>query len=134
MINEIIRKYEDFSDCLILGFNYLSYSFEFEPVDKLEILISCYNADSDYRREIIKLTIGQVFKWKFNLAEYGSNSTSIYSALIKEENGVIILDFFPVLGDVLELDPESDFYVFGKEISYETVAVLSIDGKIISSS
>jgi hypothetical protein len=119
-LEEIIKQYGDFSDALVLEFSYFGNNIEAGNNGAIEIVISCYNISRRANREIIRLRINKITKWRFNLVENG-NSLSIYSALLKRQGDIIILDFFPILGDELEFDPESDFYVFGRDIHSEVV-------------
>lgn len=118
MINEIINKYEKFSDALISEINYKS-SLQTRSV---EVIIKCMNSQKDYEWEIIKLKFTDILLFKFS-ENANSSSTLINSALLKEEDGIIVMDFFPLIfGDHnLKENINSDFIIKCKTLkSYAT--------------
>lgn len=120
MIEEIAKKYDNFSDSLILKIIYLSVNNDAKDNGYMEILIDSFNGEREYAREKIKLLIKGIIKCKF-LQEQNGNSVFINTALLKKENDIIIIDFFPIPGFPLELDPDSNFYIYCKAINYEVV-------------
>ncbi len=119
MLKEIIEKYEHFSDALILEFTYKNSS-ENTIRPMVEITLRCMNARENYAWEMIILRFEQVVKIKFQ--EDRSSSTVIYSALLKKSENIIKVDFFPLIGsEPLMEDPNSNFYIHCKEISYKLI-------------
>ena len=116
MINEIINKYEKFSDALISEINYKS-SIQSRNI---EVIINCMNSQKDYEWETIKLIFMDVLFFKFSENE-NSSSTLINSALLKEEKDFILLDFFPqIFGNYnLKENVNSDFIIKCKILKYE---------------
>ena len=92
MIDQIISKYENFSDALVSEINYKSSL----QTRSIELIVKCMNSQKDYEWEIIKLTFIDIIFFKFSENE-NSSSTLINCALLKEENGIIIMDFFPLI-------------------------------------
>lgn len=119
MIEEIISKYETFSDALILSFTYNNGK---GLPDTLDIVIRCMNKANDHEFEIIKLSFIDIISMRFML-EKNRCSTLIMDALIKVQDDAITIDFFPQFfskGDIRE-NEESDFKVKCKRIEYSLV-------------
>jgi hypothetical protein len=119
MINEIINKYEQFSDALISEINYKS-SIQSRNI---EVIIKCMNSHKDYKWETIKLIFIDVLFFKFTENE-NTSSTLINSALIKEEKNMIIVDFFALIfgNNDLKENANSDFIVKCKTLKYKLLS------------
>lgn len=119
MFDEIVKKFERFSDALILEFTYKNTPKISNGPD-VEMMIRCMNAENNYKWQAVKLTFKQVMKIRFQ--EYKSSSTVVFAALLENKNGIIKIDFFPMIGvDPLVEDPNSDFYIHCKELAYEII-------------
>ncbi len=118
MINEISNKYENFSDALISEINYNS-SIQSRNV---EVVIKCMNSQKDYEWETVKLIFKDVLFLKFSENE-NSSSTLIISAFLKEEKGIIIMDFFPLIfgNNDLKENVNSDFIIKSKSLMYSVI-------------
>ena len=118
MMNEIIERYANFADGLITSFCYSGSLYERE----IWVEIKCMNSQRDYEWDIIKLIFLEVVLFRFNENEKVS-STLINSALLKEENGLAIIDFFPLIlgNNDLQVNVNSDFIIKCKTISYELI-------------
>ena len=114
MINEIVEKYEKFSDSLISEF-----TFKSSEIDQIEIVIKCRNANRNYEWELVRLMFNDVFEFRF-VSLANMSSVVINSALIKQENGFIIVDFFPLIfaNDNLKENIQSDLIIKCKELKY----------------
>lgn len=55
MIAEIINKYGNFADALVLGFSFESNVHSANGKGKIEIIINCMNSEKDYEWEKVKL-------------------------------------------------------------------------------
>ena len=88
---------------------------------RVEVYIRVMNALNDYISEEVKLTFIDILKIRF-VEEEKTSSLIINSALIKEEEGVIIMDFFPdIYSWGLKENPESDFYIKCRKVEYEVL-------------
>jgi hypothetical protein len=101
MLKKLIEDYEDFGDALITEIHYKS-NFNYQDVLKsgkheVDIVISCFNRNRDYERDLIKITCIDVKSLNIHKSE-----TMIFGALMKEEEGIITLDFFPILNTVTD--------------------------------
>jgi hypothetical protein len=115
MLNEIINKYEKFSDTLILEIVYHVVGNS----RRIEVVINCMNALNNYEYEKIKLTFNDVVSMRFNENE-NQSSTVINSALLSENNGIIVFDFFPLIygESSLKENENSDLKIKCREVSY----------------
>lgn len=115
MINEIINKYENFSDALISEIIYHSI----ENIKEVEVVISCMNALNNFNYEKIRLYFIDVISIRFNENE-NESSTVINSALIRNDNGIIILDFFPLNYEEgsLKENENSDLKIKCRKLNY----------------
>lgn len=127
MFKELIEDYEDFGDALITEIHYKS-NFNYQDVTKsgnheVDILISCFNRNRDYERDLIKVTCIDIKCLKIQKSE-----TMIWGAFIKEEEGIITLDFFPTIDTVtdegkyiLSENTESDCIVKCSKVIYKVL-------------
>ncbi|MNQ96316.1 hypothetical protein D3C85_1119130 [compost metagenome] len=116
MLKNLIENYEDFGDALITEIHYKS-NFNYQNVVKsgkheIDILISCFNRNRDYERDLIKITCIDIKSLKIQKSE-----SMIFGALMKEEEGIITLDFFPILDTVTD---EGDF-ILGENIESDCI-------------
>lgn len=118
MLNEIINKYENFSDALILELLYRAI----DNSRTIEVVINCMNALNDYKYEKIKLTFKDIVSIRFNEND-NQSSTVINSVLISNDNGIIIFDFFPLIygGANLKENENSDLKIKCRKISYKII-------------
>ena len=119
MFNALKENYGEFHDCLITEIRYAT-NFNYHDISKsgkreVEVFISCFNIAEDYQRQLIKIICSDVNEFKF-----GGYEGMIYSALLKNESDIFILDFFPIIldGDNLKEDPNSDCLIKCKAVSY----------------
>jgi hypothetical protein len=101
MFKNLIEDYEDFGDALITEVHYKS-NFNYQDVvksgkEEVDILISCFNRNRDYERDLIKITCIDIKSLKIQKSE-----RMIFGALMKEEEGIITLDFFPIIDTVTD--------------------------------
>ncbi|MGN7784732.1 hypothetical protein ACTJIJ_09405 [Niabella sp. 22666] len=118
MFEEIVSKYEKFSDALISKVRYLNAG-----VKTVEVLIRCMNHRNDYQFETIKLIFVDIVRIQFFEIE-NQSSTVINAALITNTDGIISFDFFPLIYDSSKLveNENSDFMIKCREIRYIQVA------------
>ncbi|SKC08361.1 hypothetical protein SAMN05660841_04115 [Sphingobacterium nematocida] len=118
MLNDIIDKYEGFSDALISEVSYSSHS----GARRIEVAINCMNTHTDYQYEQVKLIFIDVLSFRFIESE-NQSSLLINQALICELNGTIVFDFFPLVfgGGRLEENANSDLMIKCKNVSYESL-------------
>ncbi|KQX13588.1 hypothetical protein [Flavobacterium sp. Root420] len=127
MFKNLIEDYEDFGDALITEIHYKS-NFNYQDVAKsgnheVDILISCFNRNRDYERDLIKITCIGIKSIKIQKSE-----RMIFGALMKEEEGIITLDFFPIVDTVtdkgeyvLRENIESECIVKCNEVIYKVL-------------
>lgn len=115
MFDEIVRKYEAFNDARILSFNYNNDGVSVT----VEVVIRCMNKKNNYAFEDIKLTTKGVLLFRF-IESTQICSTVINRALLKEEEGVVTIDFYPEIlsKDDLRENMNSDFIIKSKTIEY----------------
>ncbi|PUB24727.1 hypothetical protein C8J95_1205 [Elizabethkingia sp. YR214] len=108
MIEQIKKDYKAFSDAVIQEFNYTNHI--------CKIYINLYNWTTDNRENII-LLFENILLFKF-FESIKINSTVISNALLKEENGIITLDFFPVYFNEsrIEENKDSDFIIKSEKL------------------
>lgn len=82
MINEILKRYESFSDGLISKISYERNHMN--NIGKAEIYMTVMNAQDDYVFEKIKLSFIGIQKFRF-VENENTSSFVINSAFIKEE-------------------------------------------------
>ncbi|MGB3947675.1 MAG: hypothetical protein WBM13_06805 [Bacteroidia bacterium] len=117
MLNEIINKYEQFSDALISEISYKSTGNK----KNLDVVIKCMNSLKDFEFETIKLTFIDLISVRFIEREKMS-SVLINSALLKKTNNIIMFDFFPTTYDNnLVENLNSDFIIKCKEVYYDVL-------------
>ncbi|QMW02854.1 hypothetical protein [Spirosoma foliorum] len=122
MLSEIINTYEQFSDSLILKVCYISLTENSSNSRTIEVVIRCMNKLNDYEWDVIKLSFLDVIKFRF-IENENTSSTLINSALLKREDGNVIVDFFPLYysqSSLLE-NPNSDFIIYCKDLKYEVI-------------
>lgn len=91
MIIQLINNYNDFHDSLVTNINYYNgYNFSTNSFEEnsLEISLSCYNINREYKRDLIT-----IYCTGINNFIYEKWDGMIFETLMKEENGEIILDF-----------------------------------------
>ncbi|SFF38771.1 hypothetical protein SAMN05216167_1615 [Spirosoma endophyticum] len=117
MLAELVDTYERFSDALILTIHYAN---SIDNGRSLDVIIHCMNKQKDYEWETVKLSFMEISKFRF-IENERTSSTVINSALLKNEQGQIIIDFFPFIYDdgVLKENPSSDFSIRCRSIKYE---------------
>ena len=122
-----MKNYEDFGDALITEIHYRS-NFNYQDVaecgkHEIDIFISCSNRNRDHERDLIKITCIDLKSLKIQKSE-----RMIFGALMKDEEGIITLDFFPIIETVtdegkfiLSENIESDCIVKCKEVIYKVI-------------
>ncbi len=117
MLNEIISKYEKFSDSLISEIKYVSNERK-----AVEVTINCMNRFEDYKFETIKLLFEDVLSIRF-VENENNSSTLVNSALISSQNEFIVFDFFPLIfgEDELKENRDSDLQIKCKRVSYKKI-------------
>ncbi|UII32465.1 hypothetical protein LVD17_01250 [Fulvivirga ulvae] len=90
MLDEIKRKYGEFSDSLILKFTYEAK----ESSQNLEVIIHCMNELNNYEFETVKLSFVNVISFRF-IENERTSSVLVNSAFLERKNGVITFDFSP---------------------------------------
>lgn len=115
MFDEIVRKYEAFNDACILSFNYNHHLANVT----VEMVITCYNKENDYAFETIRLVFRDVSLFRF-IESTQICSTVINHALLREEDGLITIDFYPEFRnkDDIRVNENSDFIIKSKTIEY----------------
>ncbi|RFS24447.1 hypothetical protein DVR12_04345 [Chitinophaga silvatica] len=123
MLNEIQNKYEQFSDSIILKFEYFTRGASKEII----VTIDCMNKLNDYKYETIKLSFNDVISFRF-IENENEASVSINEALLIKENGVLTFDFFPLrLGaSTLKENKDSDLIIRCKDVSYVKIERVSL--------
>lgn len=118
MFKEIINKYDRFSDALISEIKYNSL----ENTREVTVTIKCMNSLNDFQWEIVKLIFTDIQFIRF-IERIQTSSTFINSAMLKEEDNILIFDFFPLIfdGDKLAENAESDFLIKCKGVKYEVI-------------
>ncbi|MCW3467940.1 hypothetical protein [Chitinophaga nivalis] len=118
MLKEIINKYEDFADALVLA---MSFEIDVHSADskgKVEIMIHCMNRERDYEWEKVKLIFEEVLSFRF-IENRNTCSVVINTAMIRYEDNEIVFDFFPIILDAdLKENTESDLIVKCRTIKY----------------
>jgi hypothetical protein len=118
MIKDIKEKYERFSDALILEIRYENLSDN----RVVEVNMNCMNSKNDYEWETIKLIFNDILLFRF-VENEKTSSTSIFAALLKEEDGIMVFDFFPLIYEELELkeNENSDFIIKCRDVKYKVL-------------
>lgn len=118
MINEIINKYEHFSDSLIIKLVYIIN----DNSKVIEVTIRCMNKFKDYQFETIKLSFEDIISFRF-IENENQSSFLINSALLLNEKGIITFDFFPLIfgRSKLSENENSDFKIKCRKVSYEQI-------------
>ena len=119
MIDEIIQKFEHFSDAIILQIQYKVSVGNPNAKGDVEAIIRCSNSQNEYAYEIIKLIFIDVLKFRF-IEHETTSSTVITWALIQIDSDSILFDFFPILYSTTGVENnESDFLVRCLKVKYE---------------
>jgi hypothetical protein len=122
MITEIINKYGNFADALVLGFSFENNIHTANDKGRIEVIIHCMNSEQDYEWEKVKLIFEEVLSFRF-IENSNSSSTVINAALIIPKENKIIFNFFPlILSTELKDDPASDFTIHCRKIKYAVIA------------
>jgi len=120
MIEEIKRKYKNFGDATIFRIEYLPFDNESKELGKRLIMyLNCYNWEIN-EWEKIRLTFQNIMKLR--LVEEKRQISVIFEALLIEENGRVVIDFFPNQKDsagLLEENNNSDLSIHSKSIFYQ---------------
>jgi hypothetical protein len=115
MLEEIITKYENFSDSMILDF----FFYQYDGYKIIEVTINCMNSMNNYEYEKIKIIFEDVKSFRF-IENNKESSTVIYSAMLKRNKNTIIFDFFPLIfDDELKENEKSDFKIEFLRLNYE---------------
>lgn len=121
MITEIIRKYGNFADALVLGFSFENDVHSPFGKGKIEVLINCMNNENDFEWEKIKLVFEEVICFRF-IENINTSSVVINAAMLKHDTDEIAFDFFPLIfNHELVENPESDFVIRCKRLKYMVV-------------
>lgn len=122
MLEEIIEKYEKFPDCLIKEINY-GFSISEKNYDFVVVIISCFNFKEENRREIIRIVFKNIELIKFSQINRFPSLFLDEVYILQEKDGIITFDFFPIDHfDYLEENPNSEFIIKCKEVSYEVLS------------
>ena len=124
MLQEIRDRFWDFGDALILGFTYSHPLYRSHKEDNtLELQLHCMNHSNPSKFIILKLQFTQVVQ--FQIKEEVVDP--IFGALIKEEDHMILIDFFPIIHSSLEdlrENPESPCKIRFRAVTYTIVEEL----------
>lgn len=123
MVDEIINKYEGFSDATINEFNFkYGTSMELDKKGSIEVTLLCMNSQEDYQFEYIKLIFKRVLQFRY-IERKRYSSAVIETALIIPTESYILIDFFPIIeGDgTLTVNESSKFLIESETISYEFI-------------
>ncbi|MBC9914306.1 hypothetical protein [Chitinophaga varians] len=121
MVTEIVKKYGNFADALVLGFSIESYTHSSSGKGNIEVLIHCMNGENDFEWEQVKLVFEEVMCFRF-IENRNTSSVVINAAILNHENDEITFDFFPLMfnHEFVE-NPASDFVIKCKRIKYSVV-------------
>ncbi|MBO9728463.1 MAG: hypothetical protein J7623_07465 [Chitinophaga sp.] len=121
MIDEIVKRYGDFSDALIWRFSFESNVHSASGKGSIEVLINCMNHEGNFEWERIILVFEEVLCFRF--AENRRTSSVVVNAvMIKQEHDEIVFDFFPlILADGIAENPQSDLIIRCKRVKYTSV-------------
>ncbi len=122
MITEIKEKYNVFEEGIILEVHYKSYFSPPALKGDVIVLIRCKNLLNNYNYETIKLIFKKVQEFRL-IENKNRSSTFVPCVLIKKENELFVVDFFPLeySNDILVENINSDFIIKSKELFYEVV-------------
>jgi hypothetical protein len=82
------------------------------------LIIHCANRNKEYSYEKIKFLFSKIISYQL-IRENIVNNFAPKDVFIKAKNGIITFDFFPIDHfDYLEENPNSEFIIKCKEISY----------------
>lgn len=119
MIDELIQKYEHFSDALILQIKFKVSIGKLNVKGDIEVIIRCSNSQNGYSYEIIKLNFIDVLNFRF-IEHETTSSTVITWALLQRDSDSILFDFFPILyNNMGKENKESDFLIRCLNLEYE---------------
>ena len=122
MIKDIINKYGEFSDSWITEIKYYKKMINTEDINVIELIINCANKQNDYIYEVVNLTFKNIVSFNFSEINKSDNFASS-DVLIKTERELITFDFFPIdYFDYLEENPNSNFIIKCKEVSYKVLS------------
>lgn len=117
MIQEIIEKYCELSDSWVSEVKLLNNN---ENI--LELIIDCANKSKDYSYEKVKFSFTKMISYKL-IGKNGVTDFAPKDVFINQKEGVITFDFFPIDHfDYLEENPNSEFIIKCREISYEVLS------------
>jgi hypothetical protein len=118
MIEKIIENYFELSDSWISEIKSIDSNNEIT----LELIIHCANRNKDYSYEKVKFLFSKIISYQI-IRKNIVNNFAPKDVFIKEKDGIITFDFFPIDHfDYLEENPNSDFIIKCKEISYEVLS------------
>jgi hypothetical protein len=116
MIEKIIEDYAEFSD------SWISEITLYNNENIIEIIIHCANKNKDYSYEKVKISFKKIINYVL-IEKNRISDLAPKDVLINEKNGIITFDFFPIDHfDYLEENPNSEFIIKCKEISYEVLS------------
>ncbi|MDN3673027.1 hypothetical protein QWY99_08180 [Flavobacterium branchiarum] len=122
MIQEIIKKYDYFSDAQIKN---VSYTYPTGQGANVAVQIECCNTQNDYDWELINIVFNDITFVRF--IGYGDSIGSVIDmAFIKIEEDEIVFDFFGLFdadNQTLGENPESDFIIRCKKVDYQVIEV-----------
>jgi hypothetical protein len=115
MFDEIVEKYKNFSDALVVEVSYRAG----ERSKNVEIIIDCMNSQNEYKFDKIKLILIDVVSMSF-IERENQSSTVVFSALLLKNEQMLTFDFFPfIYGEGrLEENENSDFKVKCRDAIY----------------
>ncbi|WP_028888960.1 hypothetical protein [Tenacibaculum ovolyticum] len=115
MIRNVLNKYREFSDSLLVNILY-NYNID-NSKSYIELTLSCINVENNFSYEKVKLIMKEIEEFILIEPYNADNKMVIKDALLKEENGLIIFDFDPIDHfDYLEENPNSTFKIKSKQI------------------
>ena len=118
MIQEILNRYESFSDSKIIKIHIDNCN---DLNMNVEVYLRSMNILNDYEFEIVKLIFINVKKIRL-LENDTSTNLIVNSALLLKQKEFVILDFFPdIYSDRLEVNELSDFIIKCEKIIYEVI-------------
>ncbi|WP_418264586.1 hypothetical protein [Flavobacterium faecale] len=117
MIKKIIEDYYEFSDSWISEIKL----FENNNENVFDLIIHCANKGKNYNYEKVKISFIEVIFYKL-IGENGISDFAPKDVYIKEEDGVITFDFFPIDHfDYLEENPNSNFIIKCRKIEFKVL-------------
>jgi hypothetical protein len=119
MLEEIKLKYSRFHDAQICK---IIFNDKYGNND-LNLILSCTSSQNDYNLDNIKISFIDVISFKFNFKK-SMGLLTIFACFLKTENDIITVDFDCIYldEDNLKENPNSEFIIKCKEISYEVLS------------